>query len=56
MRFGETKETAWFYIMPDGSSQDIIINFTYGDDNKERGIKINPFYVRVNLYDAFQYP
>jgi hypothetical protein len=54
---GESKNTAWFYIMPDGSSQDVIINFVYGDEEERKlGIKINPFSAQVFSYDTFQFP
>ncbi len=54
---GVILETVWFYIMPDGSSQDVLINFLYGDENQKKlSIKINPFYARVSVYDEFQTP
>lgn len=57
VRSGTTRETAWFYIMPDGSSQDVIINFAYGDEEERKlGIKINPFSAQVFSYDTFQFP
>ena len=57
MSSGTTRETAWFYIMPDGSSQDVIINFVYGDEEERKlGIKINPFSAQVFSYDTYQFP
>lgn len=54
---GATLNEVWFYIMSDGSSQDVVINFTYGEEAERKlGIKINPFYARVFVYDAFQIP
>lgn len=57
MRSGSTRESAWFYIMPDGSSQDVVINFIYGDEEERKlGIKINPFSAQVFSYDTFKFP
>jgi type II secretory pathway pseudopilin PulG len=57
VRSGTVRNNAWFYIMPDGSSQDVVINFVYGDEEeKQLGIKVNPFYARVFIYDTFQIP
>lgn len=57
VRSGSTRDTAWFYIMPDGSSQDVVINFTYGEEQEQKlGIKINPFSAQVFSYDTFQFP
>lgn len=57
MRSGTTRDTAWFYIMPDGSSQDVIINFMYeAEEERQLGIKVNPFYARVFIYDTYQIP
>lgn len=49
---------AWFYIMPDGNSQAVIININDDSDNRETkfSITINPFYSQVKLHDAFQTP
>ena len=54
---GVNLETVWFYIMPDASSQDVVINFMYDDEHQKKlAIKINPFYARVSVYDEFQTP
>lgn len=55
---GKTMHNVWTYIMPDGTSQNIIINI---QDTKESGnnrfsITINPFFSQVKLHDAFQQP
>ena len=56
---GETR-SAYFYIMPDGLTQDLIINFV---DTKDRtpegkarpvGLVINPFNGQFKIYDTFQ--
>lgn len=50
----------WFYIMPDGTSQSIIINFEYSDpesqDIDQFALSVNPFYSQVYQYDTFQKP
>lgn len=51
----------FFYIMPDGTSQTIIINCVDQDiDGFEDDIKfslvINPFYARMSVYELFQAP
>lgn len=49
---------AWFYIMPDGTSQAVTINIDDDSDGQESkfSIVINPFYSQATLYDAFQKP
>jgi len=51
-------EHVWFYIMPDGSSQSIIMNFENEQEssNNQYAFCINPFYSRVTLHEAFQKP
>ena len=52
-------DTVYFYIMPDGTSQSVIINIedtqTTSQQNKF-AIVINPFYCQIKEYDAFQKP
>ena len=54
--------TAWFYIIPDGLTQDVIINTV---DTKlldaqgapvKMGLVVNPFTAQVKRYDTFQKP
>jgi len=56
---GKDMHRMWFYIMPDGTSQSIIMNIedieTTSQQNKF-SIVINPFYSQVKEYDAFQKP
>lgn len=55
---GNTKHTAWFYIMPNGTSQSIILNI-HDDESVNQSsfaITINPFYSQVKEYDTFQQP
>ena len=50
-----TTHDAWFYIMPDGTSQAININILDQQEevNNKFSISINPFYSQVKLYDAY---
>lgn len=55
---GKTMHDVWTYIMPDGTSQNVIINI---QDSQETGnnrfsIIINPFFSQVKLHDSFQKP
>lgn len=56
---GNDRKTIWFYIMPDGTSQSIIINIedieTTSEQNKF-AITVNPFYSQVKEHDTFQKP
>lgn len=49
-----------FYIMPDGTSQAVIINFVdEGDDTAQDvnfSLVINPFYARMSVHETFQTP
>jgi prepilin-type N-terminal cleavage/methylation domain-containing protein len=46
----------WFFIMPEGISQEIIINMTDENNQDSRGLVLNPFTVRFTTYDSFQKP
>ena len=50
----------WFYIMPDGTSQSIIMNYEYNDpesqDIEQFSLSINPFYSQVHQHETFQKP
>jgi prepilin-type N-terminal cleavage/methylation domain-containing protein len=56
------KSTVWFYIMPDGLAQDVIINFFDTRDTLPSGdprpvcLVLNPFFISMKEYDAFQKP
>ncbi len=58
MEAGVTKYTLWSYIMPDGTSQQLLINIQ--DENEEKNnqfaIKVNPFYSQASLHDTFEKP
>ncbi|MCX5924300.1 MAG: hypothetical protein NTZ68_02665 [Candidatus Dependentiae bacterium] len=55
---GKVTHDAWFYIMPDGTSQTVTINIE--DENEETNnqfaIIINPFYSQAKLHDTFAKP
>lgn len=60
MRHGTSRTTeAWFYVMPDGLAQEVIINFVDTVDlvdGKPRpfGLVLNPFNAQFTAYAAFQ--
>ena len=58
VKSGKTMNEAWFYIMPDGTSQHMIINIIDQNEqlNNQFCISINPFYSQVNIHDTFQQP
>lgn len=60
VKAGSIMNEIWFYIMPDGSSQTVIINIEDQDpdslDFHPFSISINPFYSQVQEHDAFQKP
>lgn len=47
---------AWFYILPEGMSQEIVINIVDETTGDERGLVLNPFHVKFTMYDTFQKP
>lgn len=54
-----TKKTVWFFIMPDGLAQDVIINIfdrnpAYRGKSKQIGLVMNPFSAQFKIYDSFQ--
>lgn len=56
---GNIMHTTWFYIMPDGTSQSIILNIEDTEStaqNNKFALTINPFYSQVKEYDSFQKP
>ena len=51
----------WFYIIPEGMAQDVIVNFvdtkdTRDDDPRPVGLVLNPFSAQFKVYDSFQKP
>jgi len=58
---GRKTSSIWFYVMPEGLAQDVIINILDMKDlknNKPRaiGLVLNPFTAQFNIYDTFQKP
>ena len=55
---GKVLHDAWFYIMPDGTSQAVIMNIEDNsqDPSKQFSITINPFYSQVQADETFQKP
>lgn len=53
-------EDVLFYIMPDGTSQPVVVNITYEHEYAARdsnfSFVINPFYARMSVYETFQAP
>lgn len=58
LKGGSITNDAWFYVMPDGTSQPVIINIE--DENETANnlfsITVNPFYSQVKLHDTFSKP
>lgn len=54
-RAGIKTETTWFFIVPDGLCQPVIINFQ-GPEEKQISLVLNPFTARFKQYDYFQKP
>ncbi|MCX5922850.1 MAG: type II secretion system protein [Candidatus Dependentiae bacterium] len=59
-RSGDTTKDSWFFIVPDGLTQEVTINFF---DTKDRmydgkprpvGLVLNPFTAQFKEYDTFQ--
>lgn len=57
---GRKTQESWFYIMPDGMTQAVTINFTDSKDTlangkpRSFGLVLNPFTAQFRRYDAFQ--
>lgn len=56
---GKNPETIWFYVIPDGMTQQVTINAVDKDnsiDGKPRpfGLVLNPFMAQFKEYDSFQ--
>lgn len=57
---GRATDESWFYILPDGASQEVTINFVdsssaVGDGEfRQTGLVLNPFYAQFEVYDEFQ--
>lgn len=58
---GRKTNEIWFYIVPEGMAQDVIINFldtkdTLNDTARQVGLVLNPFNAQFKIYDTFQKP
>lgn len=55
----KTEET-WFFVIPEGLTQEVTINFidtndrTYNDKPRPTGLVLNPFTAQFKEYDSFQ--
>lgn len=54
-------EKVWFYIIAEGLTQDVVLNFidtkdTYDNKPRHIGLVLNPFSAQFKEYDAFQKP
>jgi prepilin-type N-terminal cleavage/methylation domain-containing protein len=59
-KFSKTK-AIWFYIVPEGMVQDVVINFLDKKDTRDGqarqiGLVLNPFTALFKTYDTFQKP
>jgi prepilin-type N-terminal cleavage/methylation domain-containing protein len=61
-KFTKSKtEEMWFYIIPEGMAQDVIVNFVdtkdmRNDAPRQVGLVLNPFSAQFKIYDSFQKP
>jgi len=57
----KSTEEIWFFIMPNGLTQDVIINIADANDKtdgkaRQVGLVLNPFTAQFKLYDTYQKP
>jgi prepilin-type N-terminal cleavage/methylation domain-containing protein len=61
-KFSRNKAASvWFYIIPEGMTQDVVINFMdandlYDNHPRQVGLVLNPFTAQFKEYDEFQKP
>ncbi len=61
-KFAQSKTASvWFYIIPDGMVQNVVINFNdtkdlLNDHVRPIGLVLNPFSAQFKAYDTFQKP
>jgi len=61
-KFSRSKTASvWFYIIPEGMVQNVVINLTDTKDVRDNkaqavGLIINPFSAQLRIYDSFQKP
>ncbi len=56
---GKKTAEVWFYVVPEGLSQEVIINLvdtkdTVGGKSRQVGLVLNPFNAQFKIYDTFQ--
>lgn len=58
----KTMEDVWFFIVPDGMAQEVVMNVVdvndthHSIDGQELSLVLNPFRVQFEMYDEFQNP
>lgn len=61
-KFTKSKtEEVWFYVVPGGMTQDVVVNFVdtkdmYDNAPRHVGLVLNPFSAQFKVYDTFQKP
>ncbi|HLJ30864.1 MAG TPA: prepilin-type N-terminal cleavage/methylation domain-containing protein [Candidatus Babeliales bacterium] len=61
-KFARTKTaTVWFYLVPEGMAQNVVINFldtkdVRDDQPRQEALVLNPFTAQFKTYDTFQKP
>ena len=61
-KFSRSKTASvWFYIIPEGMVQNVVINMTDTKDVRDNqarpvGLILNPFSAQLKIYDSFQKP
>lgn len=61
-QIGVKTDSVWFYIVPDGLTQDVIVNVVDTQEvdaqgaSLKMGLTVNPFTAQVRRYDTFQKP
>jgi type II secretion system protein H len=61
-KFTKSKtEEVWFYVVPGGMTQDVVVNFVdnkdlYNNAPRQVGLVLNPFSAQFKVYDTFQKP
>lgn len=58
---GRPTEEIWFFVVPEGLTQEVVINFIDTKDRIERkprpiGLVLNPFTAQFRVYDSLQKP
>lgn len=57
---GNVLHEVWFYALPDGSCQPVVINllcqYEQASDDQQVGIRVSPFLGKVELYEIYQTP